>query len=372
MVYEDSAETPIYNMFEVYSVDAVKGGSMWPTRAFLLLLVVMGSSGCSTLGLTLWPTELPLLDKAKEFASKSHVPNGLNHELSKQVVADYFLEPGDRVSIESMTLESKFQSMGDQVVLVDGSVDLGKFGRIRVAGFTAEMAEQAVSDQILQVSGLQEVVNVQLIETNGSRIYVLGAVGSPGAYELKGRESVLDAILLAGGLTSKASPCDIIFVRPTNSSNCRVVLRICYRQIAQLGDVSTNYQLQPGDRIIVGQRTLREELAFWKQTSACPCCDRSRGPHCDPATENYRNRFVPGLNRFPFPVVQSAKVAADSATEKIGASSVGAIPSLRGGKPPTETRSNTKSKKADEIDGDADFFLPRIAPARLESVPRTK
>ena len=372
MVYEDSAETPIYHLFEVYSCNAVKGGSMWPTRAFLLLLVVMGCSGCSTLGLTLWPTDLPLLDKAKEFASKSPVPNGLNHELSKQVVADYFLEPGDRLSIEPMNLESKFQSMGDQVVLVDGSVDLGKFGRIRVAGFTAEMAEQSVSDQILQISGSQEMVNVQLLETNGSRIYVLGAVGSPGAYDLKGRESVLDAILLAGGLTSKASPCDIIFVRPTNSSDCRIVLRICYRQIAQLGDVSTNYQLQPGDRIIVGQRTLREELEFWKQTSACPCCDRSHGPHCDPATENYRNRFAPVLNRSPFPVVQSAKVAADSAIEKIGASSGEATTSSRSRQPSDKTKSNAKSRKTDEIDGDADFFLPRIAPARPESAPRVK
>ena len=222
----------------------------------ILLLFFMCHSGCSTLGLTLWPTELPLLDKAKDFASKSPIPNGLNHELSKQVVADYFLEPGDRLTIEPTSLESKFQSIGDQVVLVDGSVDLGKFGRIRVAGLTVEMIEHAVSEQVMRVSGLKEVVNVQLIETNGSRIYVLGAVGSPGAYELKGRETVLDAILLAGGLTSKASPCDIIFVRPTNPADCRVVQRVCYRQIAQLGDVSTNYQLQPGDRIIVGQRTL--------------------------------------------------------------------------------------------------------------------
>ena len=182
----------------------------------IILLLFVCQSGCSTLGLTLWPTELPLLNKAKEYASKSPIPDGLNHELSKQVVADYFLEPGDRLVIEPTNLDSKFQSIGDQVVLVDGSVDLGKFGRIRVAGLTVETIEQAVSEQILRTSGFEEVVNVQLIETSGSRIYVLGAVGSPGAYELKGRESVLDAILLAGGLTSKASPSTTS--RPEDSS----------------------------------------------------------------------------------------------------------------------------------------------------------
>ena len=37
--------------------------------------------------------------------------------------------------------------------------------------------------------------------------------------------------------------------RPTPPRSCRVVLPICYRQITQLGDTSTNYQIKPGDRI---------------------------------------------------------------------------------------------------------------------------
>jgi len=338
----------------------------------IMLLSFSCHSGCSALGLTLWPTELPLLNKAKEFASKSPNPNGLNHELSKQVVTDYFLEPGDRLAIEPTNLESKFQSIGDQVVLVDGSVDIGKFGRIRVAGLTAEMVEQAVTEQIMRVSGLQEVVNVQLIETNGSRIYVLGAVGSPGAYELKGRETVLDAILLAGGLTSKASPCDIVFVRPTNPDECRVVQRICYRQIAQLGDVSTNYQLQPGDRIIVGQRTFKEELAFWNQTTACPCCDRSRCIQCDPSKENYRNRFVTFLNRSPLPEFNIAKAPADDSSDKMRAYDDGANSSSRTGQSPLDEKSKLKSKKVDDVDVDSDFYLPRTVPARPDSANRTK
>ncbi|HUP80991.1 MAG TPA: polysaccharide biosynthesis/export family protein [Pirellula sp.] len=313
-----------------------------------------------------------MLNKAKEFASKSPIPSSLDHELSKQVLPDYFLEPGDRLSIEPTNLESKFQSIGDQVVLVDGSVDLGKFGRIRVAGFTAEMVEQAVAEQIMRVSGLEEVVNVQLIETNGSRIYVLGAVGSPGAYELRGRETVLDAILLAGGLTSKASPCDIIFVRPTNPDECRVVQRICYRQIAQLGDVSTNYQLQPSDRIIVGQRTFKEELAFWKQTTACPCCDRSRCIQCDPSKENYRNRFVTFLNRSPLPEVNLQKALADDSSDKMRASRGGADSSSSKGQAPIVEKSKLKSKKLDDINVDSDFYLPRTVPARPDSANRTK
>lgn len=340
---------------------------------WLVLLCCLSSGGCSTLGLTLWPSQLPILSTAKEYARRSPLPAGLDHELSKQVVPNYFVEPGDRLLIEPIELESKFQAVGDQAVKVDGSVDLGRFGRIRVAGMTVEAIETAVADQIAAVAGQREAVNVQLIETNASRVYVLGAVGSPGTYELDGHETVLDAILKAGGLTSKASPCDILMVRPTAPCDRRVVQRICFRQITQLGDVSTNYQLQPGDRIVVGERTLREELSFWKQSRSCPCCDRERGVQCHPSSENYTNRFMHWLSPFPNPVTGSD----DSQTVQAGPGN----PNAR--RANNENASDAEAaRKAAEVDAsnnpratapardaadDRSFFLPPEQPSANES-----
>lgn len=310
------------------------------------------SGGCSTLGLTLWPSQFPILTTAKEYAAQSSMPGGLNHELNKQVVPQYFVEPGDRLLIEPVELDSKFQTVGDQEVKVDGSVDLGRFGRIRVAGMTVEEIESAIANQIADIAGQPEPINVQLLETNASRIYVLGAVGSPGSYDLAGHETVLDAIMKAGGLTSTASPCDIIMVRPTNPCDRRVVQRVCYRQITQLGDVSSNYQLQPGDRVVVGQRTLVEELRFWKQTTACPGCDRRRGVECHPARVNYANSFVRWMTPFARPgdgATASAAEPAGAAPASDNSTAAGAayqLPSLG-------------SPEAD----DRDFFLPPALPA---------
>lgn len=275
------------------------------SQSFKLIAVglLIACSGCSTLGLTLWPSQLPILDKAKEFAARSPVPSGLEDELAKQTLSEYFIEPGDRLLIEPTELDSKFVASGDQEVKVDGTVDLGRYGRIRVAGMTVEQIEVAVNDQILSVSGDRETVNVQLLESNAAQVYVLGAVGSPGAFDIKGHETVLDVILMAGGLTSKASPCDIILVRPTNDCECRIVQRVCYRQITQLGDVKTNYQIQPGDRVVVGERTLCEELAFWKQSTDCPCCDRSRCVERQPENKGYRNRFISFRMPVPLPML---------------------------------------------------------------------
>ncbi len=270
-------------------------------RLCCISLLASCLSGCSSLGLTLWPSQFPLLKTTKEIAATSPRTNGLPNELDKRVLEEYFLEPGDRVLLEPVSFDFDFAASGDQEVQVDGSIDLGKYGRLRVAGQTVEGVEGLIDSRIEAETGTKEHVNVRLLEANASQIYVLGQVGAPGTYPLLGREHVLEAILEAGGLTSEASPCDIILVRPTLNTKCRVVLPVCYRQITQLGDASTNYQLQPGDRIVVGTRTLCEELAVWKQTSSCECCSQSCGSEKTPQRADYRNHLLRALAAAPFP-----------------------------------------------------------------------
>ena len=265
-----------------------------------LVIGMMATAGCSTLDLSLWPASFPLF-ATKALAERSPKPNALAKELDKQTVSDYFVEPGDRILVEATSLNSDFQAIGDQKIQIDGSIDLGRFGRLRVAGLTVESIEYAIEERLREITGKPEAINVQLVESNSAEVYVLGEVGSPGAYAIDGHETVLDAILVAGGLTSRASPCDIVLVRPTSPGQCRVVLPICYRQLTQIGDVSTNYQVQPGDRIVVAPRTFSEELAFWNQTSSCPRCACRQCIECSPENVTYSNRFMNALRHFPLP-----------------------------------------------------------------------
>ncbi len=324
----------------------------------LLASCLLAVTGCSSLGLTLWPSQLPILAKAKDFASRSPMTNDLEHELAKQPLAEYFVEPGDRLLIEPVEFDSNFQSAGDQTVLVDGSIDLGRYGRLRVSGMTIEAIEATVSDQIALISNKRELINVQLLEANAAQVYVLGAVGSPGAFNIDGHETVLDAILMAGGLTSKASPCDVILVRPTEPGACRVVQKICFRQITQLGDVTTNYQVEPGDRIVVGERSLGEELRFWKQSSACACCDRSRCVECRPENRDYRNRFVTWLPAFPIPLKADSRNAASAPAEAAD---------INGEKPsdatlPSKSKASSGYRAGEKQLIDDDIFLPPQLP----------
>ncbi len=326
---------------------------MWKAFNFSLLLFNLACfSGCSSLGLSLWPSQFPLLRETKVLAAQSPMPSGLASELAKEALPTYFVEPGDRLLIEPAKLDSDFRAIGDQKVQIDGSVDLGHFGRLRVSGMPVEAIEIAIEDRIREATGEPQSINVQLLEPNAAEFYVLGEVGSPGAYTLDGHETVLDAILTAGGLTSQASPCDIVLVRPTAHCERRVVLPVCYRQLTQIGDTTTNYQVQPGDRIVVGARTLCEELAVWKQTTSCPRCNCEQSVNCRPASKHYVNRFVSWLNPFPMPRDYSKTDSAESnqSSRRGESTDVNSVPEL----------GQDSGRDASDANADRDLFLPPI------------
>ncbi len=96
-------------------------------------------------------------------------------------------------------------------------------------------------------------------------------MNAPGSFALSGRETVLDAIIAAGGLTDRALRNNIILSRPTAPCSCRIVLPICYNEIVQVGDTATNYQLLPGDRIYVASKTFCEKYFGSSKKTCAPC-----------------------------------------------------------------------------------------------------
>ena len=121
----------------------------------------------------------------------------------------------------------------------------------------------------------QNRVSVRMTNWESKKIYVLGDVNSPGSFLYIGNETVLDAIIEAGGLGNKANRHNIIVSRPSACGTCRTVMKVCYDKIVQLGDASTNYQLLPGDRVFVPSMTFADDLKqtfFPFRDQNCPRC----------------------------------------------------------------------------------------------------
>jgi protein involved in polysaccharide export with SLBB domain len=246
------------------------------------LLAVLPASGCSSVGglFGLTPPAHKLIPAAEQLRSAAGAPAPLPRELNKALLPAYVVEPGDTLLVIPARLDSPIRLPGDQTVMQDGTIDLGEFGRPVVAGKTLPAIQSEITSLIAakEKAAAAPVIDVRLVGRVSKVYYVLGEVNAPGAFPIQGRETTLDGIIAAGGITRRASTKKIILSRPTQPDGCRVVLPICYDNIVQLGDTSTNYQLMPGDRIYVASKGMLDDLCPGRSNKGCSACNGPQIP----------------------------------------------------------------------------------------------
>lgn len=236
-------------------------GTLRLCAAFGLQTIVLASLGCQSLGIT--PPSNKLLPDAKEIRATAPMPAPVPRELAKDLLPSYIIEPSDVLLVQPANLDAPVKLPPDQTVLADGTIDLGIYGRPVVAGKTQEQVAAEVQQLINAKDKPKQpiAITVRLLSRNTQVYYVLGEVNAPGAFPINGNETVLDGIIKAGGVTRHAAEKEIVLAKPTVPDGCRLVYPVCYPQIVQLGDTTTNYQLHPGDRIYVPSRGMLSGLA---------------------------------------------------------------------------------------------------------------
>ncbi|MCO8121639.1 polysaccharide export protein [Stieleria sp. TO1_6] len=331
----------------------------WLRLAPFVLLPVL--AGCSALGFSSYPVAHIMTDDTKAvLASTPGMPN-VPRELAKEVLPDHYLQPGDEVLLETVSDDTDIRLPADQQVMADGTIDLGAYGRVVVASLTLEQAEAAIQQSLADQSDESVAVNVRMIQPI-HRYYVIGEVNSPGAYPLSGHETVLDAILEAGGLTTRASACDLLLARPTQPCSCRVTLPVCYRAITQLGDTTTNYHLQPGDRIFVARQSMHEELmAVCHGGQTCErCCKKQVACRDARGAISFASLFMPSSKQTIEPI--EPPPADETATDEPAADGPSTLPGQDVDLPSeSELRSPQPNGQLPEpqgpLDGELDFGM---------------
>src|SRR5262249_54574077 len=152
-------------------------------------------------------------------------PPAVGRELDKVSADTYTVEPGDVLLAQPVGLGSSLRLPGAQPVLPAGTIKLGKYGPLPAAGKTAAQSDKDLHERDGPKTEDDKVV-VRLVSRESKVYYVLGEVNAPGSFQLKGRETVLDALVAAGGLNSNASRRNIILGRPTAPNSCRIVLPV--------------------------------------------------------------------------------------------------------------------------------------------------
>ena len=177
-------------------------------------------------------------------------------ELRKVSQTSYIIEPPDELEI---TVFPAFPDWSPSTftVLADGNVDLGFAGDVYVSGLTLVEAEERIAAQLNELARNQTnrpsrpyKVSVRVATNQSKYYYVIGAVATQGRFKSNANDTVLDAILLAG-LKTNSLPEKAYLVRPHPLGGPDQVYRIDWCAIRDRGDTVTNYQIFPGDRVVV-------------------------------------------------------------------------------------------------------------------------
>ncbi len=147
------------------------------------------------------------------------------------------------------------QIRGEHLVRPDGTISLGNYGEVHVAGMTIPEAKKAVEEQLWKYLWEPEV-SVDIMGYNSKVYYVILNLSGAGLLvhrqPITGNETVLDALGDIGGLPPIASKDRIWVARPSPANQgCDQILPVDLNAIAECGSTATNYQLLPGDRIYV-------------------------------------------------------------------------------------------------------------------------
>jgi polysaccharide export outer membrane protein len=127
----------------------------------------------------------------------------------------------------------------------DGKVSLPLLGEVLVDGLTKSELEKKLADLLGEKYVQNPQVTVFIREYQSKRVSVLGAVEKPGPYQLLGRQTLMQIVSEAGGLTRDAGS-DIIVIRqlPDGTSTS---LRISIDDLFLKGDAKLNVPLEAGD-----------------------------------------------------------------------------------------------------------------------------
>ena len=148
---------------------------------------------------------------------------------------------------------------GQHLVAMDGCVNLGTYGAVRVAGMTLEEARAAIELKLTERLDDPEVF-VDVLAYNSKVYYIITQGAGLGddvtRQPITGNETVIDAVAALGGI-SQVSSTRMWIARPApNGVGCEQILPIEWNDIAQGASTATNYQLLPGDRLFIAQDRL--------------------------------------------------------------------------------------------------------------------
>jgi polysaccharide export outer membrane protein len=163
------------------------------------------------------------------------------------------------VSVNLVEAVGQQSITGEHLVAPDGTVNLGTYGMVCVAGMTIDQATAAIEKHLSQTLEAPKI-SISIFAYNSQVYYIIlegaGQGDNVTRLPITGNETVLDAISQINGL-SRLSSKRIWIARPTpNGMGCDEILPVNWGEITKQAATATNYQILPGDRVFIAESKL--------------------------------------------------------------------------------------------------------------------
>jgi polysaccharide biosynthesis/export protein len=159
---------------------------------------------------------------------------------------EYVIAPSDVIEITVYGEESLTRK--ELVVRPDGKVSFPLIGDVEAGGLTTSQAKELVQVKVRDfIPGA--VADVGVVQLGSLQYYVVGKVAKPGMFNVSKSINVLQALALAGGLSTFAKENQISILRNHGSETTRLPFN--YDDVKRGKNLEQNILLNRGDVIVV-------------------------------------------------------------------------------------------------------------------------
>jgi len=221
--------------------------------AALLLLVILASAAAQDAGRPKSGGNTARIGGVDIAIPKDETPQPL------VALDSYELGPGDQVAIHVVD-QDQIPATPYRIDAA-GAIYVPTIGRLQAKGLTAEGLSAALRERLKRVL-VDPDVTVSVVEFGSQPVSVLGAVANPGVHQLVGHKTLLEVIVLAGGLRPEAGNSIHITRRlkygkiplpdaANDSTGEFSAASVRVRNLMTGADAQENVEIQPNDVITV-------------------------------------------------------------------------------------------------------------------------
>lgn len=174
-------------------------------------------------------------------------PVAASRAANQPPAADYRIHKGDKLSIKF--LYQPELSDASIVVRPDGKISLSMVDELLAEGLTVRELKTAIEKAYREIL-LDPEITVNVLEFVAPRVFVGGQVAKPGSYELRSVQTLLQAVIQAGGFTPEAHRKYVLHARPVGVNELKVVA-VDVTKLLQTGAGKQEIVLQDGDYIFI-------------------------------------------------------------------------------------------------------------------------